>query len=210
MAADVDIDTPTAFKPERLFPSWPRAAVLKGDQLAPHPCGVHPQAIAVDPLTKLAAIPYDKAEALGYAKVDFLHLWVYDHVRSREELDALLEREPPWELLLVPAVQATLFQLAKHGDLLSTVRPRSLEELADCLALIRPGKRQLLKLYLAQREATRKALYAPGKDGYSFKRSHAFAYALVIVLQLNLLSTGALKLSNLTEKAAANVPVPDA
>ena len=83
-----------------------------------------------------------------------------------------------------------LFQLSKHGDVLDAVRPRSVEELADVLALIRPGKKQLLKLYLSQREATRRILYAKDESGYSFKKSHAIAYALVITLQLHLISTG--------------------
>jgi len=121
-----------------------------------------------------------------------LHLSVYDHFQSREEIEALLELEPDWGLLQIPSEQVKLFQLSKHGELLSAVKPRSTEELADCLALIRPGKRQLLKLYLVQREATRRILYARDESGYSFKKSHAIAYALVIVLQLHLITAGVL------------------
>ena len=189
---DVDIDTPTSFVPQRLFPSWPRASMVKDDELVPHPCGVYPQAIPVDPLTHLAAIPYREAEELGYYKLDFLHLSVYDHFSSRAEIEELLQVEPDWGLLLIPSEQVKLFQLSKHGDLLSTIRPRTIEELADVLALIRPGKRALLKLYQAQRPAARRALYAKDEQGYSFKKSHAIAYALVIVLQLHLISAGIL------------------
>ena len=186
---DVDIDTATSFNPQRIFP-WTKASVVKNDQLSPHPCGVYPQRVPVDPLSGLAAIPYDKAEDLGYFKIDFLHLSVYDHFSSREEIDELLSIEPDWGLLLVPEEQKKLFQLSNHGDVLTAVKPKSIEELADVLALIRPGKKKLVKLYISQKEACRRILYAKDESGYSFKKSHAIAYAMVIVLQLHLISTG--------------------
>lgn len=186
---DVDIDLQTSFKPKKIFP-WVRASIVKNEDLVPHPCGVYPQNIPVDPITELAAIPYDKAEQLGYYKIDFLHLNVYDHFNSREEIEQLLEVEPPWALMLVPDNQRKLFQLSKHGDVIDAVKPKSIEELADVLALIRPGKKNLVKLYLAQRDACRRILYAKDETGYSFKKSHAIAYAMVIVLQLHLISVG--------------------
>jgi DNA polymerase III alpha subunit len=36
------------------------------------------------------------------------------------------------------------------------------------------------------------ALYAKDENGYSFKKSHAFAYAMVVVLQLHLIEQGRL------------------
>jgi len=144
---DVDIDVDPRFKPASIFKTWPRAAVLKDGKLTAHPCGVYPQRIAVDPLTGLAAIPYDQAEDIGYLKVDFLHLNVYQHFKNRAEIEELLKKDPDWSLVRVPSVQAKLFQLAKQGDLLNDLKPTSIEELADVMALIRPGKRNLLGLY---------------------------------------------------------------
>jgi len=190
--ADVDIDLPTSFKAEKLFPTFTKASMVKGEQLMPHSCGYYAQNIPQDIVTGLAAIPYQQAEELGYLKIDFLHLHVYNYFESREEIDLLLELEPDWGLLTVPSEQVKLFQLSKHGDILSAVKPKSIEELADVLALIRPGKKQLLKLYQAQRESTRRILYAKDEQGYSFKKSHAICYAMVIVLQLHLISTGIL------------------
>jgi len=190
-AADIDIDTDPSFDPTQFFP-WARASLVKNDELAEHNCGVHPQRIAVDPVTGYAAIPYKEAEALGYAKIDFLHLNVYDNFTSRKEIEELLEIEPDWGILTIPAEQGKLFQLSKHGDILTAVKPKSIEELADVLALIRPGKRQYVNLYKSQKEATRRILYAKDEKGYSFKKSHAIAYAMVIVLQLHLISTGVL------------------
>jgi len=186
---DIDIDTPTSFNPMNIFP-WVRASMVKDGQLYPHPCGVHPQNIPVDQVTKLCAIPYQSAEQLGFFKIDFLHLSVYDNFKSREEIEQLLEIEPDWQLLVDPKHQKKLFQLSNHGEVLDSIRPKSIEELADVLALIRPGKKQFIKLYKTQREATRRILYSKDETGYSFKKSHAIAYAMVIVLQLHLISSG--------------------
>jgi DNA polymerase III alpha subunit len=189
---DVDIDCPPAFKPASIFKNWPRASILRDGKLTPHPCGVYPQKMATDPVTGLAAIPYDQAEDIGYLKVDFLHLTVYQHFTSREEIDDLVKKEPDWSLLQVPSMQTKLFQLAKHGELLSKLKPKSIMELADIMALIRPGKRQFIGLYEKERVSARRLLYATDETGYSFKKSHALAYSYVVVLQLHLLEQGRL------------------
>jgi DNA polymerase III alpha subunit len=192
---DVDFDTKMNFKPLDIFPEWIRASMVKEGVLRPHPCGVHPANVPTDPLTNLSAVPYQEAENLGIFKLDFLHLSVYDHFQSRREIEALLEIDPPWELLKSPSVCKNLFQnLGKHFELVNQVSPRSIQELADALALIRPAKRYLLKNYLdpAKRADTRKRLYekAEHEEGYHYKKSHAIAYAMVIVLQLHLVSAG--------------------
>lgn len=191
--ADIDIDLPTSFKPETVFPAWPRACVYDSSarSVKPHPCGVYPQKIAIDPTTKLSAIPYDLAEELGYIKLDFLHSSIYDYFSSRKEILELLELEPDWNLLLSPSVVSKLFQLSNHFETVSKIKPKSTEELADVLALIRPGKKSLIGLYTKDRDSCRRTLYAKSEgDEYSFKKSHAISYALVIQLQLHLISLG--------------------
>jgi DNA polymerase III alpha subunit len=187
---DVDIDITPDFKPTTLFKTWVRASLLKDGKLTPHPCGVYPQKIAKDPVTGLAAIPYEEAEDLGYLKVDFLHLTVYKHFTSRAEIDELLKKEPDWKLLLVPSNHDKIFQLAKHGDLLCDLKPTSIMEVADIMALIRPGKKNFIGLYKKDREAARRILYAKDESGYSFKKSHALAYSYVVWLQLHLIEQG--------------------
>lgn len=190
---DVDIDVQTKFDSTKVFPTWTKAAVVRDGRLTPHPCGVYPQAIARDPLTQLAAIPYDAAEEHGYLKVDFLHVSVYDRFKSRQEIDELVKLEPNWTLLQLDSTHPKLFQLSKHGDLLKTIKPRAIDELGDCMALIRPGKKTLAGLYTKQRAAARTLLYAPDPEsGYAFKKSHALAYAYVVVLQLHLIERGQL------------------
>lgn len=189
--ADVDIDVPPSFQPNDFF-NWARASLVRDGELSQHPCGVYPQEIPIDPLTGLAAIPYDAAEELGYFKIDFLHLNVYRYFSSRSEITDLLKKEPDWLLLLVPSNHQKLFQLANHGDLLLKLQPENTEDLADVLALIRPGKRQLLALYQKDKKLARTLLWAKDNDAYSFKKSHALSYALVIQLQLHLIEQGRL------------------
>lgn len=182
---DIDIDTPRHVDILQIFPDWVRASVVKDGILGPHGCGVYAQPMPVDPLTGNAAIPYDKAEDFGFFKLDLLHLHVYDIFESREEIVALSQIEPNWDLLLIRSVVENLFQISKHYDILSQVKPRSIEDLADVLALIRPGKRNLLEFYLADKQNARRLLYLKDENGFAFKKSHAISYSMVIALQLH-------------------------
>lgn len=189
---DIDIDTASSFDPTKIFP-WKRACLVKDGTLAQHPCGVYPQQIPVDPVTGFAAIPYNEAEELGYMKLDFLHLSVYDLMKSRKEIEDLLKIEPDWTLMQLPSTYPKLFQLGNHGELGLKIKPQNIDELADVLALIRPGKRQLIPLYMKSKEMARQMLWArDDDDGYSFKKAHAYGYALVIWLQLHLIDQGRL------------------
>ena len=192
LKTDIDIDTPSTFNAASFFGSYvTKASMIKDEKLQSHPCGVYFQEIPKDPLTDLSAIPYEAAETLGYFKVDFLHLNVYNHFENKEEIKALLKVEPDWSLLNSPSIVSRLFQLSKHYDIIKKVQPKSVIEVADVLALIRPGKAYVLNLYLRDKEKGRRELYKLDKDGnYSFKKAHAISYALVVILQLHLLSAG--------------------
>ena len=186
---DIDIDLTTKFDPTKLFNNIVPASMVKDGRLVKHPCGHYLQTIPVDPHTNLAAIPYEEAEVLGYFKIDFLHLSVLDHFANKQEIRTLLKMEPNWDLLLNEQHVPKLFQIHRHARLLTKVRPRSIQELADCIALIRPGKRHLIDKYLKHRNEVREEqLYTKDDQGYTFKRSHALAYAMTIVLQLHLIT----------------------
>lgn len=189
---DIDIDTPTSFNPREYFDVVP-ASMVQSNNLVKHPCGVYFQTIPVDRMTGLSAIPYKPAEELGFFKVDFLHLSILDFFGSKEEIRTLIKTEPNWDLLCVPSVVPKLFQLHKNADLLFSIKPRSVQELADCIALIRPNKRHMVGEYIANREKVRPSLYRQGnEDKSAFRRGHAISYALTIVLQLHLIQGGIL------------------
>lgn len=185
---DIDIDTPTTFEPTSLFKEAVVASMVRNGELVKHPCGHYFQNISVDPETNLAAIPYEEAENLGYFKIDFLHLSILDFVESKQQLRALIHKEPKWDLLCDKNVVSKLFQLHRHYNIISKIKPRSVNELADVIALIRPNKRHLLTDYLQDRVKVSPLLYRQKDDDKSsFKRSHAIAYALTVVLQLHLI-----------------------
>lgn len=188
---DIDLDVKTSFDPISVFPKATRASMVMKDELKKHPCGIYFQDIAHDPITDLAAIPYKDAERLGYFKIDFLHLSVLDVFQNKAQIRALLKKEPKWDLFKDEAAVKKLFHLNNWQDVLNIVAPRSVEDIADCLALIRPNKQELLYEYVKNKESAREKLYKVEKgDKTSFKRSHAIAYAMVIVLQLHLIEGG--------------------
>lgn len=163
------------------------------NELAPHPCGAYFQTLPKDPITNLAAITYERAEELGALKIDFLNLTALLPFNNREEMLELLEVEPDWTLLRIPSVVDKLFQVKAQFEILNKIKPTSILELADCLALIRPQKRYLLEKYLQDKVRWRKDLYsAGGGEGYGFKKAHAISYAMIIVLQLHLSKAGIL------------------
>lgn len=185
---DIDIDCQSDFDPLTIFPEGTKASMVKNGMLAKHPVGVYFQEMPQDPVTDLAAIPYEQAEEAGYFKVDFLHLTILDNFSSKHEIRVLLNKEPDWNLLLNEDVVSKLFHLSKHYAVVKAVKPKSIQDLADCMALIRPGKKLLFDQYLKNRDLIRKELYKKSEDDqYSFKRSHAIAYAMNVVLQLHLI-----------------------
>lgn len=183
---DIDIDVKPKF--DASFFGWTPASTIDATgKIKKHPVGYHPQTIPIDPISGFAAPQYQIAEELGYVKIDFLTLNLYDDVQSREDLDLLMAQEPDWDMLLDDEIQPQLFQLARHGEILKQLAPKSVIELANVLALIRPGKQGLLQTYKKYPQLVSDILWEDSGTGYLFKKSHAVCYALVIVLQLNIL-----------------------
>jgi hypothetical protein len=191
---DVDIDVSDKFNPSQLFDQYTRASQIRRDQLVPHNVGYYFQGIPTDPWSTnvpISAIPYDIAEQTGFQKIDFLHLSFLDRFTNKQQLRELASREPRWELMDHSINVSKLFQLSNHFDIVSRVRPRSIDDVADIVALIRPGKRNLLERYMTNKQDVRSFLYLK-TDQYYFKRSHAIGYAHVIAIQLHLIQAGQL------------------
>lgn len=190
---DIDIDFRTNFNPQDVFDKVVPASTVTNKELKKHPCGYYFQTMPVDPVTDLAAIPYEEAEVLGFFKIDLLHLGALDAFESKQQMRDLIRQQPDWTLLLHARNVEKLFQIQKHAKLVSIVKPQSIQELADVVALIRPNKGHLLNEYAANKEKVRPFLYRQdNEDKSSFKRSHAIAYATMIVLQLHLIAQGQL------------------
>jgi hypothetical protein len=85
-------------------------------------------------------------------------------------------------MLLNDEIIAQLPHVHAHGDILKKKQPRTVEQLAAVLAIIRPGKRYLLD---APWGKIMQEVWTQTQDQYSFKKSHAVAYAVLIVAVLN-------------------------
>lgn len=186
---DIDIDIAPGHDPLKLFPTVIRASMLEDGRLKEHGVGYYFQTIPVDKITGLAAIPYKQTEDLGYFKTDFLKLHILKQFKSKAEMRRLQRVEPNWSLLEDPEVVKDLFHLGKHFKLVNTVHPTSIQEVADVFALIRPNKRPLLYKYVKNPEKYREELYTK-RMPEDMRKSHAYAYALTIVLQLHLIEQG--------------------
>lgn len=185
---DVDIDLHKSFKPENYF-NVTGASRIHNDVIKKHNVGVYFQKIPVDPISKLSAIPYKNAEDFGYLKIDFLHLEVLDHFQNNNQIRTLANIEPDWSLLEVEENVKKLFQIKNQFWLINRIKPKTVDDLADCLALMRPGKKHLIDMYMQNKDEVKKILYIKDSN-FSFKRSHAIAYATTIVLELHLLKGG--------------------
>lgn len=189
---DVDIDINDDFNPSKLFTYYTRASQIKQDKLISHNVGFYFQQIPTDPWNpQQSSIPYDIAQQLGFQKIDFLHLTFLDNFKNKNELRTLMKQTPNWDLLNHQTNVVKLFQIGNHFDVVSLVKPKSIDDLADVVALIRPGKKRLLERYLKDKQYVRSFLYKK-TDQYYFKRSHAIGYAHVIAVQLLMIETGAM------------------
>ena len=133
----------------------------------------------------MCAVPYTEAEEREYFKIDFLNVGLYKGVRDEEHLVKLMNQEPLWDLLQQNEFVDLLFHLNGHGAILKKCCPTSVEQLAAILAMIRPAKRDLIG---KDWTTIMKTVWTVPETGeYYFKKSHATAYALAIVVQMNLI-----------------------
>jgi hypothetical protein len=161
------------------------ASIIKDNNVARHNTGIYFHEIPVDPFTGNATLDYKKAEELGYFKIDCLNVNMYKDVESEEHLQRLIDTEPNWELFQHKEIVEQLFHIHDHFNIVSQMKPLSVEQLAMVLAIIRPAKRSLLGE--SWQSIQKQVWLKPIDNSYYFKKSHAVSYALAIVVQLNLL-----------------------
>lgn len=181
---DIDIDFVDRDQALKLFKHIP-ASRKDHDKLVKHNTGVYLHSVPVDPITGLCSIPYERAEDEKYFKIDFLNVGIYKGVRDEAHLVQLMNTEPLWDLLEQDDFVNLLFHLNGHGDIIRKTLPTSVEQLSAVLAMIRPAKR-----YLIGKDWTtimKEVWTKPENNDYYFKKSHATAYAVAIVVQMNLI-----------------------
>jgi len=181
---DIDIDFVNRDSTLSLF-KHSVASRLENDKLVKHNTGIYLHDVPINAETNLCSIPYEQAEELGYFKIDFLNVGIYKGVRDEAHLNQLIAQEPLWDLLEQDDFVDLLFHVNGHGSILRQMKPKNIEQLAAILAMIRPAKRYLIgKNWTTVLEEVWKK---PDNEEYYFKKSHATAYALAIVVQMNLI-----------------------
>lgn len=184
---DIDIDFADRSQALELFNHAIASRVDHGE-VKPHNTGIYVTDIPTDVRNNLATIDYKTAEERGYFKIDFLNVSIYQGVRDQAHLKQLMETEPLWDLLEQDEFVDLLFHVNGHGSILRQMKPKCVQELAAVLAMIRPAKRHLLGKTWT--EIGQEIWTKPENDEYYFKKAHAIAYAVAIVVQMNLICEG--------------------
>jgi hypothetical protein len=180
---DIDIDILDRDKILSLIKHIP-ASIKKNGIYTKHNSGVYVSEIPYDPVSNLSSLEYKEAEERGYFKLDFLNNSLYNGVQNEEHLSKLTDKEPMWELLEHTEIVEQLAHIHSHIDVVRVLKPRSIIELAEVLAIIRPAKRYLLNESV---DVIKSNVWTkPVDNSYYFKKAHAIAYAVSIVVQLNL------------------------
>jgi DNA polymerase III alpha subunit len=172
--------------------SYVRASIIRDGKIVKHNTGVYFHEVPTDPITDLCSISYDRADDAGCFKIDLLNVSVYEGVRDEMHLIDLMYKTLDWKVFEDQAFVSKLFHLGNHAELTARLKPRSVEELAMVLALIRPGKRHLqveciqngfnsIKDRIWQKE---------NNENYVFRKGHAISYAFLVIVHANLLIEG--------------------
>lgn len=158
------------------------ASMIQHGMRIKHNTGIYVQDIPTDHMN-IASIDYESAEKLGYFKLDLLNNSTYQGIDSIELRDQLINKEPNWDLLHIREIVENLPHISDHYNMVKKLNPRSIEQLAAVLSIIRPAKRYL------QDETWDTILneiwIKPLDNSYYWKKSHAIAYSVLVIMKLN-------------------------
>lgn len=183
--SDIDIDFADREKILNLLTHTP-ASIAKDNKITKHNTGVYFTDIPIDPFTGHASLDHNLAEDLGYVKLDFLNVNLYNRVRSEQHLTELMTTEPDWTKLYDKEFCEKLSHIGNHYNILLKMPEPvdSVPRLAMFLAIIRPAKRHLIGR--PWKEVAETIWDKPDDDSYFFKKSHSLAYAHLVVVNMNL------------------------
>lgn len=185
MLGDVDLDVSKQDVALSLL-ELPRAR-LDQEGMVPHPSGVHVQTVPIDPITGISTIDHKTANKIGLNKVDVLQSRVLAQATIDQRnrfMDMIHDPDTDFSYISDPRLYHKdhgIIHLSKHKDVVDQYPPSTIEDIAIVLALIRPAKKHLVgKPY----EDIKKEIWLRNEPlsvkQYSFKKSHAFGYALLV------------------------------
>lgn len=182
--SDIDIDLGDR---ERLLSVIDHTkASIRKDEIKKHNTGIYVTDIPYDPINDMSALDYELAEERGYFKLDILNVHVYNQIQDENHLIQLM-RDPDWSLLNNSKFVEQLIHLGNHYNTLRKMPEpvNSIPRLAMFLAVIRPGKKHLIGKSWNE---VAKTIWDREEGTYTFKKSHAVAYAHLVVVHMNLLN----------------------
>lgn len=182
---DIDIDSADRDRILELIRNVP-ASIHRKDEIVKHNTGVYVTDIPVNPVTGLCTIDHKQSEAMGYIKLDFLNVSLYERVRDLAHLDLLANTQPNWDKLSDRSFVENIIHIGNHYDTLQRMPEPvdTIPRMAMLLSVIRPAKRHLIGLPWKQVAET--VWEKPSDGSYFFKKSHAVAYATLVAVNINL------------------------
>lgn len=161
------------------------AAMRNVSPIRKHATGVYVTPVPYDAINDMANVDYASLEKRGYFKLDLLNVHVYGQVKSEVHLVELMA-EPNWDRLKEKDFVEKLIHLGNHyNNIQKMPEPiNSIARLAMFLAVIRPAKKHLIGKTFSE---ISKTVWDKTEDGYHFKKSHSCAYAMLVVVHMNLL-----------------------
>lgn len=185
--SDIDIDLGDRDKLLSIVPHTP-ASIIKNNTFKKHPTGIYITDIPYDPINESCSLDYELAEQRGYFKLDILNVHLYNFVKDETHLQELM-KDPDWNMLNDITVVEKLIHIGNHFNTLQKMPEpvNSIPRLAMFLAVIRPGKKHLIGKSWHE---ISKTIWEREEGVYSFKKSHAVAYAHLVVVNMNLIKNG--------------------
>jgi hypothetical protein len=183
--SDIDIDFGNRDTALALLKHTP-AGIIRDGKLIKHNSGIYITDIPADPFVGCASIDHKVAEDRGYAKLDFLNVSLYTHIKDEEHLNRLMAQEVDWAKIYDPDFCKQVMHIGNHYNVLMSMPEPvdSIPRMAMFLALIRPAKRHLIGKKWSEIAQT---IWDSEEEGYAFKKSHAVAYAHLVCVHINLL-----------------------
>jgi hypothetical protein len=182
--SDIDIDSGDRDKILSLIRHIP-ASMRNVNPIKKHPTGVYITNIPYDPVNDLSSLDYKEADSRGYFKLDLLNVNIYNQVKDENHLIELM-KEPDWSKLTDKIFVEKLIHLNNQYDVFGQLPEpvNSIPRLSMFLSIIRPGKRHLIGKTFNE---ISKTVWDNNNTGYTFKKSHAVAYAQLVVVHMNLI-----------------------
>ena len=187
MSADIDVDFADRSKILNLIQHIPARQITDGHPRR-HNSGVYVTDIPRDCMLGTASLDYETAEQRGYFKIDFLNMSVYQLIKSPDHYQEMLNGTPPWDRLWQDTDWASqLVHVGNYTDLLKSMKPCTIPQMAAFISIIRPGKAHLQNKPWLEVFAT--VWDGDSSRGYTFKKAHAISYAALVALHMNLINT---------------------